>query len=212
MQRHAHGFGFHMLNGAGCKDPQERLHMSSRLHGLPLESHGRVPKHPSPCIIVLFSKTSPRSSPTCSEALVNPPVIPIMSYPYSSAAVFGSTGLVGSFILPTLLAASPALQTTTISRRAPKPASASPPPSNLDAIIETDSAAWASKLSSLSPVPHTVFSAVGTTRAAAGGIQNQCTFPNPPFPLSKAVSGVSRHVHALETPWAFPNTSTNGNY
>lgn len=95
------------------------------------------------------------------------------TYPFSSAVVFGSTGLVGSYILPTLLAASPSLQTTTISRRAPKPASASPPPSNLNAIIEADSAAWASKLSSLSPVPSAVFSAVGTTRAAAGGIQNQ---------------------------------------
>ncbi|KAH6678828.1 hypothetical protein F5X68DRAFT_212735 [Plectosphaerella plurivora] len=94
------------------------------------------------------------------------------AFAYSTAAVFGSTGLVGSFILPTLLA-TPSLQTTTISRRAPKPATASPAPSNLNAVIETDTAAWAPKLPSLSPPPHTVFSAVGTTRAAAGGIANQ---------------------------------------
>lgn len=94
------------------------------------------------------------------------------AFPYSSAALFGSTGLVGSFILPALLAV-PSLQTTTISRRAPKPASASPAPANLTALVETDSAAWAARLPALSPPPHTVFSAVGTTRAAAGGIANQ---------------------------------------
>ncbi|ROT36589.1 FMP52 protein [Sodiomyces alkalinus F11] len=87
----------------------------------------------------------------------------------SNTAVFGSTGLVGSQILSTLLGW-PSVKVTTISRRAPKaPESAT----NLNAIVEPDTTAWASKLTSLSPAPHTVFSGLGTTRAQAGGLANQ---------------------------------------
>lgn len=93
-----------------------------------------------------------------------------MSTPaFTNTVVFGCTGLVGSQILSTLLGW-PDLKVTTISRRAPKaPESAT----NLDAIVETDTTTWCSKLSSLSPTPHTLFSGLGTTRAQAGGIQNQ---------------------------------------
>ncbi|KAK0709727.1 hypothetical protein B0T26DRAFT_653993 [Lasiosphaeria miniovina] len=86
-------------------------------------------------------------------------------------ALFGSTGLVGSNILSTLLAGNyPTLASTvqTISRRAPKDTGA-----KLQAVVEEDTTQWASQLSSLAPAPTTVFSAVGTTRAAAGGIANQ---------------------------------------
>lgn len=85
-----------------------------------------------------------------------------------SAAIVGSTGLVGSHILSLLLAAETYKPIHSITRRAPTTSSA-----NLDAIVDADTSAWAAKLSSLSPVPATVFSALGTTRGAAGGLQNQ---------------------------------------
>ncbi|KAM0277879.1 hypothetical protein ACHAQH_005511 [Verticillium albo-atrum] len=92
-----------------------------------------------------------------------------MSTPYTSAAVIGSTGLVGAQILATLLTTT-AIKTTTISRRAPANPTSSP---NLNAIVEADTASWAPKLAALTPPPHTVLSGLGTTRAAAGGIANQ---------------------------------------
>ncbi|KFA62978.1 hypothetical protein S40285_06853 [Stachybotrys chlorohalonatus IBT 40285] len=88
----------------------------------------------------------------------------------AAAAVFGSTGLVGSHILSTLLspAATPAGPVHTITRRAPKATS-----ERLRAVVEADTTRWAAALSALSPAPTAVFSALGTTRAAAGSIQNQ---------------------------------------
>ncbi|KAK4453884.1 protein FMP52, mitochondrial [Podospora aff. communis PSN243] len=86
----------------------------------------------------------------------------------STTALIGSTGLVGSNILTTLLSSPNVSTVQTISRRAPK---ATPP--KLNAILEPDTSIWKSRLASLSPKPTTVFSALGTTRAAAGGIANQ---------------------------------------
>lgn len=86
----------------------------------------------------------------------------------SSAAVIGSTGLVGSNILSTLLATEAYKPVHTITRRAPKAASPS-----LNAIVDTDTSKWSAALAALSPLPSTVFSALGTTRAAAGGLANQ---------------------------------------
>lgn len=86
----------------------------------------------------------------------------------SSAAVIGSTGLVGSHILATLLATGTHAPVNTITRRAPKAESPS-----LNAVIDADTTKWASLLSGLTPTPAAVFSALGTTRAAAGGLQNQ---------------------------------------
>ncbi|KAK0742500.1 hypothetical protein B0T21DRAFT_131802 [Apiosordaria backusii] len=87
-----------------------------------------------------------------------------MSQP--STVVIGSTGLVGSHILSTLLSKSHPV--TTISRRSPK--STGP---TLTPIIESNTDLWASSLSSLTPPPKTVISALGTTRTAAGGTANQ---------------------------------------
>ncbi|KAI0514981.1 NAD(P)-binding protein [Xylaria bambusicola] len=87
----------------------------------------------------------------------------------SNACVIGCTGLVGHQILKTLLNIDACETVSTISRRAPKTES-SP---KLDAAIETDTAKWASRFAALSPIPQTVYSALGTTRAQAGGIQNQ---------------------------------------
>ncbi|KAF2790998.1 NAD(P)-binding protein [Melanomma pulvis-pyrius CBS 109.77] len=86
----------------------------------------------------------------------------------TTAAVFGCTGAVGSHILSTLLESDAFISVKTISRRQPKVQSP-----KLEAIQEADTLKWGGMISSLSPKPSTVFNAVGTTRAAAGGIQNQ---------------------------------------
>ncbi|KND90543.1 Protein fmp52-2, mitochondrial [Tolypocladium ophioglossoides CBS 100239] len=86
----------------------------------------------------------------------------------TSAAIIGSTGLVGSNILSTLLATEAYKPVHAITRRALKATSP-----NLNAIVDTDTSKWAAALAALAPVPLTVFSALGTTRAAAGGLANQ---------------------------------------
>ena len=86
----------------------------------------------------------------------------------TTAAVFGCTGAVGSQILATLLATDAFSSVKTVSRRLP---SAQSP--KLQALEEGDTSKWGSMISSLSPKPSVVFNAVGTTRATAGGIQNQ---------------------------------------
>ncbi|CAG9943796.1 unnamed protein product [Clonostachys rosea f. rosea IK726] len=86
-----------------------------------------------------------------------------------SVAVFGSTGLTGSHILSSLLAAESSWNPVhTISRRAPK---AQGP--NLNAVVEADTEKWSASLKGLPTTPSVVISALGTTRAAAGGIQQQ---------------------------------------
>ncbi|MCJ1406194.1 hypothetical protein MMC19_000259 [Ptychographa xylographoides] len=85
-----------------------------------------------------------------------------------TAAVFGCTGAVGSQILATLLATDVFPSVKTISRRLPKAQSP-----KLQALEEGDVSKWGGMISSLSPKPSVVFNAVGTTRATAGGIQNQ---------------------------------------
>jgi uncharacterized protein YbjT (DUF2867 family) len=86
----------------------------------------------------------------------------------TSTLLIGSTGLVGSYILSTLLADSTVAAVHTISRRAPKSTGAT-----LQATVEADTTQWAARLSAIKPTPSTVFSSLGTTRAQAGGIANQ---------------------------------------
>lgn len=86
----------------------------------------------------------------------------------TTAAVFGPTGAVGSKILDALLASESFNAVKTISRRAPKPQSP-----KLEALVEADTTKWGPMISSLTPLPSVVFNAIGTTRAQAGGIQNQ---------------------------------------
>jgi Predicted nucleoside-diphosphate-sugar epimerases len=86
----------------------------------------------------------------------------------ATAAVFGCTGAVGSQILATLLSTDAVSSVKTISRRLPNAQSP-----KLQVIEEGDITKWGGMISSLSPKPSMVFNAVGTTRAAAGGIQNQ---------------------------------------
>ena len=85
-----------------------------------------------------------------------------------TTTLFGCTGLVGSHILTTLLAAESCTTVQTISRRSPKSTGA-----KLQAVVEPNTSLWTDKLASLSPAPTTVISALGTTRAAAGSIENQ---------------------------------------
>jgi aspartate-semialdehyde dehydrogenase len=87
----------------------------------------------------------------------------------STAAVIGSTGLVGHQILATLLNLDACKTVYTISRRTPK----TEPSPKLHAVVEADTTKWASQFAALSPLPSTVYSSLGTTRAQAGGIQNQ---------------------------------------
>ena len=86
----------------------------------------------------------------------------------AATALFGSTGLVGSHILSVLLASDAYPIVQTVSRRAPP--SEGP---KLNAVLEADTAQWTAKLAALAPAPATVYSAVGTTRAQAGGLENQ---------------------------------------
>ncbi|GJC96658.1 Nad dependent epimerase dehydratase family protein [Colletotrichum higginsianum IMI 349063] len=85
-----------------------------------------------------------------------------------SAAVIGSTGLVGSHILTNLITSEAFAAVNTISRRPPKAGGLT-----LKPIIEQDTSAWPPKLAALQPLPTVVFSALGTTRAAAGSIAEQ---------------------------------------
>ncbi|KAI9673047.1 MAG: hypothetical protein M1817_003211 [Caeruleum heppii] len=87
----------------------------------------------------------------------------------TSATVVGSTGLVGSHILNTLISLPAFTDIHTISRRAPVPS----PPSKLHPIIDPDTTKWASQLSSLQPSPPIFFSGLASTRAQAGGFANQ---------------------------------------
>lgn len=77
----------------------------------------------------------------------------------------------GSFLLKQLLA-TPAFQTVrSISRRAPPADSTSAPA--LEAHVESDTSTWPSALKASTPPPTVFFSALGTTRAQAGGLDKQ---------------------------------------
>ncbi|KAL2017164.1 hypothetical protein VTK56DRAFT_2533 [Thermocarpiscus australiensis] len=88
----------------------------------------------------------------------------------AATLLIGCTGLVGSHTLTTLLASDAVGAVHTISRRAPKATGGA---AKLHAVVEADTTQWAAKLAALTPPPTTVISALGTTRAQAGGIANQ---------------------------------------
>ncbi|EFX02755.1 NAD dependent epimerase dehydratase family protein [Grosmannia clavigera kw1407] len=97
-----------------------------------------------------------------------------------SSAFFGATGLVGGHLLTALLALDGFGLVHTITRRVPVQA-ASSDAKKLDAIVEPETAKWVDRLQALgnkdeaskSTFPSLVFSALGTTRAQAGGLANQ---------------------------------------
>lgn len=86
----------------------------------------------------------------------------------ASAVAIGTTGLVGGNILSTLISHPAFTTVTSITRRAPAPTGA-----KLNTVTEKDSSKWASSLTSIQPPPSIFFSALGTTRADAGGLEQQ---------------------------------------
>ncbi|KAE8389267.1 protein fmp52-1, mitochondrial [Aspergillus alliaceus] len=89
----------------------------------------------------------------------------------ANAVLIGCTGMVGSHILNSLLANPSVARVDTISRRTPQAASTAQ--AKLTTIVSNDTSNWTSELSSLSPTPSIFFSSFGTTRASAGGFENQ---------------------------------------
>ncbi|KAH8898295.1 NAD dependent epimerase/dehydratase family protein [Thozetella sp. PMI_491] len=86
----------------------------------------------------------------------------------ATAAVFGSTGHSGQFILTTLLASDSIKTVYTFSRRAPKVESA-----KLSTYVDRDTSKWASSLLEIQPPPNAVFSALAVTHAEAGSMKNK---------------------------------------
>ncbi|KLU88631.1 hypothetical protein MAPG_07616 [Magnaporthiopsis poae ATCC 64411] len=131
-------------------------------------------------------------------------------------ALFGSTGLVGSHILTTLLASADFGTVHTISRREPKQATTDGGSSTkLAATVEPATDKWAASIATLDPRATAVVSAVGTTRAAAGGIANQWKIDHDlNVELARAAkaagarvfvfvsSGGTRGLLASASPWA----------
>lgn len=83
--------------------------------------------------------------------------------------MFGLTDQ-GKNILALLTGLDVVSSVTTISRRAPAQSATSP---KLHTLISTDVSTWPNDLSTLVPVPEIYFSALGTTKAAAGSIAAQ---------------------------------------
>jgi uncharacterized protein YbjT (DUF2867 family) len=88
----------------------------------------------------------------------------------TSFIIAGSTGLVGSHILSTLLALPASGTIYTPVRRTLPSTTASP---RVAPIIDIDSSNWPAKIAALDPAPEIFFSALGTTKAAAGSLENQ---------------------------------------
>jgi len=86
----------------------------------------------------------------------------------TSTALVGSTGLVGSEILKTLLSLPQITDIHTLNRREPSTISSKLHPFNT---LETSQ--WSRHLLSLSPAPSVFFSALGTTKGAAGSFAAQ---------------------------------------
>ncbi|KAJ5093784.1 hypothetical protein N7456_009645 [Penicillium angulare] len=89
----------------------------------------------------------------------------------ANVALLGCTGMVGSHILTSLISSAGVNRVDTISRRTP-PAAADAP-AKLTTLISDDTTKWAAQLSALTPTPDIYITAFGTTRAAAGGFDNQ---------------------------------------
>lgn len=80
--------------------------------------------------------------------------------------------MVGTHIVSTLLANPSISHIVTLSRRPPRAASTAPQ-TKLTAFISDDTSLWAPHLASVSPPPAIFISSFGTTRASAGGFDNQ---------------------------------------
>ncbi|KAL4865618.1 protein fmp52, mitochondrial [Aspergillus spectabilis] len=90
----------------------------------------------------------------------------------ANVALLGSTGMVGTHILSSLLSNPSVTRVDTISRRTPSAASTAPQ-AKLTTFVSDDTSKWASQLSSLTPTPSIFISSFATTRGAAGSFENQ---------------------------------------
>ena len=88
----------------------------------------------------------------------------------ATAALVGSTGLLGSHILTVLLESAAITQISALARR---PLKVVNPSIELEPLIEADNSKWADKLSSISPAPTMFISSLGTSRARAGSLAGQ---------------------------------------
>ncbi|KAL2069665.1 hypothetical protein VTL71DRAFT_14344 [Oculimacula yallundae] len=86
----------------------------------------------------------------------------------STAGLVGSTGLVGSYILSTLLSTPKISTIYTIARRQPTTTN-----EKLKPIVNAETSHWAPSVTNITPPPTLFFSALGTTKAAAGSIEAQ---------------------------------------
>ncbi|KAK0103425.1 Protein fmp52, mitochondrial [Cadophora gregata] len=86
----------------------------------------------------------------------------------AATAVIGSTGLVGSFILSTLLSAPSVSTVYAIARRQPASTDA-----KLKPLVNKETSHWAASITNVTPPPAIFLSALGTTKVAAGSIEAQ---------------------------------------
>jgi len=91
----------------------------------------------------------------------------------ASTLIFGATGLVGSHIVQLLRAGSPStFSSIEVVGRRPVPA-ATDAKVEVKEFVEKDTTKWVPHVAALSPSPTTLFSALATTRGAAGGFETQ---------------------------------------
>ncbi|KAL3488848.1 hypothetical protein BJX62DRAFT_169844 [Aspergillus germanicus] len=114
----------------------------------------------------------------------------------ANVALLGSTGMVGTHILNSLLSSSSVSRVDTISRRTPQAAAAAQ--AKLTTFVSDDTSKWASQLSSLSPTPSIFISSFATTRGAAGGFENQYKIEHDlNVELAKAARDAGTKVYVL---------------
>ncbi|CEL05061.1 hypothetical protein BJX68DRAFT_10203 [Aspergillus pseudodeflectus] len=114
----------------------------------------------------------------------------------ANVALLGSTGMVGTHILNSLLSSSSVSRVDTISRRTPQAAAAAQ--AKLTTFVSDDTSKWASQLSTLSPTPSIFISSFATTRAAAGGFENQYKIEHDlNVELAKAARDAGTKVYVL---------------
>jgi uncharacterized protein YbjT (DUF2867 family) len=86
----------------------------------------------------------------------------------TTTALVGGTGLVGAQILSALLSLPSITSVHSLSRSQPVNTNA-----KLQTLVSTETSQWPTTLSSISPPPSIFFSALGTTRGAAGSFEAQ---------------------------------------
>ncbi|RMZ89184.1 hypothetical protein DV736_g3583, partial [Chaetothyriales sp. CBS 134916] len=116
------------------------------------------------------------------------------------ALVVGCTGLVGGQIVTNLLANARVFSPVhTISRRSlPDSPATTSAAAALQPYTSTDTQSWAPHISSISPPPSAFFSALATTRAAAGGFANQYKLEHGlNIELAKAAKAAGTKIYVL---------------